>query len=1077
MAGELFVSSGNQGAINLVDNSSAENSLLRAIINNIANKQALDVATGHIDLAAILELRKQWSGCPMRVLMGDAHVPLRLKSAFDHALTMIRREVDQGLDVAKVAGNDFLDGVEELATDLRTGRLQFRVYRDARFHAKAYIVRDTDQGRPASASRAFVGSSNLTLPGLTQNVELNVDHAGKPAQQVADWFDKYWEQSEDITPEIAAVVDRQIEQFTPFHAYAKSLQQLFLGYELSTSEWEKAVGPDGSKIYKILDDYQREGYHQLVKIASKYRGAFLCDGVGLGKTFMGLMLIERLAIKERKNVVLLVPKAARQPVWESAIAKYLPHLDAGDFGRRLTIYNHTDLIRAKSKDRDYPKIFAQLANEADAFIIDEAHHFRNPGLAGEGQRRPSRYRKLFDICGGKQMFLLTATPVNNRLIDLQHMVELFSRKEPDYFFQRDPSLGIHSLPGHFRKMERELDAMLAQQAGHHDLDDIQINLVEAERVLADDRLFRSIVVQRSRAYVRQSQLNKSANPAIFPTREAPQVAKYELKKTYGRLLDMVEKAFMKKKALFALPIYSPESYLRVEAPKSEKAADEPFAGATKGRQEQIVGLIRTSFLKRFESSAQAFTASCESLLRKLLAWVEVHSEDDAHQKRRFERWKQTHSDIVDPVDRQQTLFDEEPEEDDIDFVPQDMIDAVEKLDPKIYKVEEMLDEAYSDLDQLQEFLRELRKFEPKHDDKLKSLIKLLKTDPVLKKHKVLIFSEFMDTARYLKQQLELAGIDGVDEIDSAVKRDRGEMIREFAPYYNGSSSAQLADLGFKESRVLISTDVLSEGLNLQDATRLINYDLHWNPVRLMQRIGRVDRRMNLEIEKQILADHPDQKDVRGKVTYWNFLPPDELNRLLTLYQRVTHKTLRISMTFGIEGKKLLTPDDDYQALKDFTESYEGTMTPVEELRSEYQQLLKAHPSLEAKLDAMPSRAFSGKEHPAADAQGVFFCYALPGRPSPDQAASLLEPTAWTEVAGEVRWYYHDLLTGKISEDVGEIAKAIRSNPQTPRKTEIERTTLGEIRLKVEKHIKNSYLKAAQAPVGVKPILKVWMELN
>jgi superfamily II DNA/RNA helicase len=107
--------------------------------------------------------------------------------------------------------------------------------------------------------------------------------------------------------------------------------------------------------------------------------------------------------------------------------------------------------------------------------------------------------------------------------------------------------------------------------------------------------------------------------------------------------------------------------------------------------------------------------------------------------------------------------------------------------------------------------------------------------------------------------------------------------------------------------VLIATDVLSEGLNLQDATRLINYDLHWNPVRLMQRIGRVDRRMNPEIEKKLVKDHPDVKAIRGTVEYWNFLPPGELDELLSLYKKVSNKTLLISKTLGIEGKKLLTP--------------------------------------------------------------------------------------------------------------------------------------------------------------------------
>src|SRR5208282_2924008 len=126
------------------------------------------------------------------------------------------------------------------------------------------------------------------------------------------------------------------------------------------------------------------------------------------------------------------------------------------------------------------------------------------------------------------------------------------------------------------------------------------------------------------------------------------------------------------------------------------------------------------------------------------------------------------------------------------------------------------------------------------------------------------------------------GIDGVDQIDSGTKTDRGEMLSRFAPYYNGSSSAALAAAGLVETRVLISTDVLSEGLNLQDATRLINYDLHWNPVRLMQRIGRVDRRLNPDVEKRLTADRPGEATLRGTTAYWNFLPPDELDDLIRL---------------------------------------------------------------------------------------------------------------------------------------------------------------------------------------------------
>lgn len=313
-------------------------------------------------------------------------------------------------------------------------------------------------------------------------------------------------------------------------------------------------------------------------------------------------------------------------------------------------------------------------------------------------------------------------------------------------------------------------------------------------------------------------------------------------------------------------------------------------------------------------------------------------------------------------------------------------------------------------------------------------------------------------------------------MDSSDKRNRGDVIRQFAPYYNGTSSAELEADNRTETRVLISTDVLSEGLNLQDATRLINYDIHWNPVRLMQRIGRVDRRMSPDTEFRLLMDHPDQEKLRGRVQYFNFLPPGELDQLLNLYQRVAHKTLRISKTFGIEGRKLLTEKDDYEALRDFNHAYEGETTAVERLKLEHAGFLHADPGLEERIRCLPGRVFSGKRHPAEGTRAVFFCYALPALdhevPDDDGEAA----AQWTEEAGKCAWYLYDLVTGVIADDATEIASIVRCNPDTPRECEIPPETLGNIRGKIDKHIRNTYLKRVDAPVGVKPSLKCWMEL-
>src|SRR5205807_1254960 len=160
---------------------------------------------------------------------------------------------------------------------------------------------------------------------------------------------------------------------------------------------------------------------------------------------------------------------------------------------------------------------------------------------------------------------------------------------------------------------------------------------------------------------------------------------------------------------------------------------------------------------------------------------------------------------------------------------------------------------------------------------------------------------------------------------------------------------------------------------------------------------------------------PDRAAIRGTVIYWNFLPPEELEALLRLYARVAHKTLRISKTFGIEGKKLLRPEDDFEALKDFTHAYEGTTTPLEEMHLEYQQLLKQYPGLPERLAALPGRLFSGKSHPVAGASGVFFCYSLP-TPPPIGAQSEADAEAWTTEGGATAWYLYDIGTDAISDN-------------------------------------------------------------
>lgn len=1035
----------------IVDNSVSGWTALRYLEEWTEIAKGFDIATGYFDIGTILALDGKWQSLSkIRILMGADTTHRTRKAFLDAVVKKAVDELDKSLEATKDP-NPFLRGVPAIIAALQSRQIECRVYDREKFHAKTYI---THAKLDVVGSQALIGSSNFTMPGLTKNIELNVQiQSAREVTQLQEWFDAHWNEAADVTDLIFEAISRHVRLYSPFDVYTKALQEFFRGHELTATEWDETR----SKMFPKIDRYQKEAYWALMKIARQHSGAFLCDGVGLGKTFVGLMLIERLVLHEGKRVVLFAPKAAKDGVWEPHLREYLPHIGGvggnADFSN-LAVFSHTDLGRKG----EFPERFRRIAELADVVIIDEAHHFRNPGSrAGvDGEGVPSRYYQLYDLLDSsvrsKSLFMLTATPINNRISDFRHMSELFTRRDEAYFAR---TLGVNNLRSHFNNIEKQLRRTVGPEVA-----DVSGHIAEVQDFLAADEIFKNLVVQRSRAYARESQMRETGNAAVFPDRKAPQVAEYSIRKTYGRLLEMFEKAFTRTKPLFTLPMYYPLAWY--------KGADKSIDPLEEGRQEQVVGLIRTNFLKRFESSVAAFELSCDRLLRKLLAFLEVHSETDS-EKRRLERWKSQNAEILGYAATRQLEFWEDDDSDpDEDVVPQEMLDAVEPLNREDYNVAEMMSETFLDLDQIVQFIEEARKFETKHDDKLQKLIRLLKSKE-LAGQKVLIFTEFADTARYLKRQLDKAGIEGVAQVDSATKTNRADVIQRFSPYYNAHTSKMLADSGRDEIRILISTDVLSEGLNLQDASRMINYDIHWNPVRLMQRIGRVDRRMNPGVEKRLVNDHPEVASSRGKVSFWNFLPPDELNAILTLYTKVTQKTLLISKTFGIEGKKLLRPDDDYDALKEFNQAYEGTKTAIEDMHLEYQALLLTDPTLQDRLRGLPGGIFSGRQRPAKGTDGVFFCYGLPALDK--------ETGEFTQEAGTTRWYLYDLGRNTILEEPGDIVASIRSNVDTPRKCNTEEKTLVDLRGRIEKHIKNTYLKRVDAPVGVKPALKCWMELN
>lgn len=1023
----------------IVDNSSEKASVKNYLSEWCSISKQMDIATGYFEIGGLLTLGEDWQKLDkIRIILGN-EVTKRTKDVIEEvAQTMIERF--RSSMEREQEKNEFLIGVPAIIKAMKAGKIECRVYDSNKFHAKAYITYFRDEYREQFISAmnvplgyALVGSSNFTKAGLTQNIELNVQVKDE-VEQLQKWFDEHWQNGTDITEAVLKVMEMHCREFSPYDVYLRSMYEYFKSHEETVSEWEE----NESVVYKGLSKYQKDGYNSLIQIAERYSGAFLCDGVGLGKTFVGMMLIERYVKKERKNVVLIVPASARVSVWEVTIKRLIPEILEGFYP--FKIINHTDLLLDKNQN-----LMNQIAQQAEIIIIDEAHHFRN--------RSSNRYRKLFDMMQAgckKQMFMLTATPINNSFLDLQHLIELFTHRQEDYF--STAPLGIHSLAGHFKKMEKQLD----QVSGTAISDSLDIS----GDIIRADKLVTELVVQRSRAYVKRSLLTEQGNNVLFSERKPPTVANYSLEKSYGRLINDFKESFDHKDkngktiTILSLAIYSPYSDDYFIGDKSKM--DEMVTG----RQQQVVNLIRILLLKRFESSIEAFKETCIKIYIRLNKFLNDYKDVDASSKRRVERKQAEQEDILRYAEEYAAL-----NQTSIEDIEDSLLDYVwntqEVFDVNDFDINALLVDTMMDMDTLSKFIEDMMEFKPENDDKIRELKHILHEDTHIQNKKVIIFTEYKATAQYIYRELQKSGFTDLYEIDGQTSGDRHEMIQRFAPYYNDCSSAEVTD----EIKILIATDVLAEGLNLQDASCLINYELHWNPVRLMQRIGRIDRRRDADTEAHLLADHPELKADRDYAYYWNFLPPKELEDLLSLYKTVSKKTLRISKTFGIEGEKLLTPDDEYEALKEFNSHYEGSTSAEEEIALAYQQLLADNPDYLEQVKELPRKMYSGKM--ASTRKGYFFCYELPTKRADG---------TWSDGDGIYRWYVVNPETNQVTEDLHEIWTAIKCERDESRAFNANEEQFSEIRKVIENYIKKNYLKAIQAPMGKKAKLVTWLQM-
>lgn len=1005
----------------LIDN--IEGNTLQKVLENLLVKSAsLDIATGTFEIGAFLSLGKTWQHLDgIRLLMGD-ETTRRTK---DELIKALQKATDANIESEKEQ-DDTLHGLAAVRDAIQRGKIVVRVYDKAKFHAKLNVMRAQNS---SPVDFATVGSSNFTRPGLTQNIELNsfITDATH-IEKLSTWYDERWEEASEVKEELLRTIQRHLKEYPPFIVYAKSLHAYFRGREKPTDDWEE----NESVIYRTLSQYQKDGYHAALQIADTWNGALICDGVGSGKTYIGLMLLERY-LRDNKRVLLITPKSVAESVWNSQVSRQLQ----SKYGRLLRehydIKLHTDFGRQGGISDDDLEYFLK---HKDVIIIDEAHHFRNPNS--------NRGRLLMELAGNKKLYLLTATPINNSVNDISHLINYFAQGNSGHF----ASIGMHDFRKHFRDIDKKLEDENVEVAEQ----------VEEDDLLRQDPVLKQVLIQRSRKYIKDAEM-ESGTHILFPERVIKPTVDYSLRRVYRTLYDELQAAFDRHDPFLNLAIYNTVKYHK----NPEKQIEQ--------REKQVIGLIRTLVLKRLESSWKAFEVTVENLLLKMTDWLEKYAPE------RFEMWKGTNrrwwsvvqehilkrlqEDGIQPQ-RSVTSSPSEEEDDlasietDDDFIPDD------------HDVDQLFDDVVDDMNFLTALLSRIYRLfyadqlanEPDtaKDDKLQQLLKLLKEHP---NQKILIFSEFCDTARYLDRQLQRAGFRNIEQIDSRRKVNREEIIERFSPCYNGKSPNSVIPV-----QTLITTDVLAEGLNLQDASIIINYDLHWNPVRLMQRIGRLDRRLDPEIEKQLNRINP-------TVHVWNFLPPRELDDILRLRRRVDGKILRISRTLGIEGQ-FVSPDDPDETIRLFNERYEGTENTEELMNLERQRISESHPELWRQLPNLPMRLFSGKDvgdkpplllnrdgDPISldrvGNPGVFCCYEMPN--------------------GEIKWYFYDADIEDVIDDIKAVWPEVRCDIETARWTEDGPGALVEARKKIERYIRNKYLKHIQTSMGEKPKLIAWMEVS
>ena len=743
--------------------------------------------------------------------------------------------------------------VRGLVRMIEEKRLKVRVYTKGRMHAKAYIfdygkVYD-GKGKPVERHEkglAIVGSSNLTLSGVTHNTELNVVVQGNDNHaELVRWFDELWKESPDFDEALmqemkqswAAAVVR------PYDVYMKTLYTLVRD-RLEGTDDRDLLWDD--EITKRLADFQKVAVRQAVQMIRDYGGAFVADVVGMGKSYIGAAVVKHFERVERSRPLIICP-ATLVEMWERYSEVYQLNARVLSMG----------YLREEDDDNGFSNFLREDVKyrDRDFVLIDESHNFRNS--------ETQRYRIVQDFLKvGKKCCFLTATPRNKSAWDVYHQIKLF---HPDD--KTDLPIAPPDLKEYFKqvdkgekKLQELLMHILIRRLRSHILRFYGFD-AETHQPLDPSR-WREYADGTRRAYVMVGGRHQ-----FFPKRELETV-EYSIEETYQGLYQELRGYLGKaRKGQPAAPQPNELTYARYglwHYLPEEKRRREPYA-SLKRAGVNLRGLMRVLLFKRFESSVEAFRCTVGRLITGHERFLEALEQG-----------------IVPAGEAAQAILYEPNENEERDIV-EALRGVTGKYPASDFDTERLQEHIEHDLRLLRKILKLVEPITPDKDAKLQTLFRRLSAKP-LRNGKRLIFTQYADTARYIFDNINPDGRSDIEVIFSGDK-SKVRVVGRFAPKANPEYKFPA---GESEITTLVATDVLAEGLNLQDCDNIINYDLHWNPVRLIQRFGRIDR---------IGSEH--------LVIYgFNFLPETGIEKQLGLRQKLRNRIQEIHDTIGEDSEIL-----------------------------------------------------------------------------------------------------------------------------------------------------------------------------